>query len=771
MWRELDALNVLVVEHLLGPVAAAVVRCLSCRSSASLRELERSLRKQLRTSARCSNAHLLSHSKLRTSLRVALVKLLERGVVQYSYSRLDQAPASCQYTLSRRGALWLYGFPFLQRYITELHCMHWRKDQDLVLHSNDAGETILPSPRADHHETQLETSTIVNLCNYLTPFRKVPMDWLLTATPDSDNQSKLIRSTLQRLVGIGLLEQCTARRVLAELLSLELDDEHPEAREHSKPGDTMDQEACTLSEIDSTRQVPAPALLANRSAANDEKPSPQSADHEPQTRLRARRRLRLRKLDTGADDEAVDQPYAATPQPSVSNREMQAAPAPAPETADSSQKGESTMLALGTYLRVNERFIRDAIRDIHMAAWAAEQLHSCDDSHAGDAATSMPLRLMVQRTAVLLNAMLYLRRVVQHGSLVHVLPARCSDPSLTSLAGAQKGFSLDQILYVIRYRYRFPSDQCMETVSALDAERILEELADDRVGFLTIHERHGTKLYAPAYAYILDQYRTHVLEGMLLAMGDLYLHRVWRMVLEYGPLSTRSCEEHALLPARAVRAYLFYLFQDGWISLGDHLTSAVTAVPISLPREPFPGSWRNGAQSSAADHEPDLELRQKTERAIGPGFASSRSGIDVTPSALDSGSPDPTSTLCLSPDGAYAPDLEDSYRNSMTQSDTPTGASWLDLEGGWHVDLDAIQRNVVRVCLLAMQNVFQQIQVRHTRLAEHNAVLRATNKSGIDPRVYDEHVRGARHVGRQLRHLRETYYRLAEALMTFWDEF
>ncbi|KAF6002415.1 hypothetical protein F1559_001820 [Cyanidiococcus yangmingshanensis] len=595
MWREFDALNELIVEHLLGPVAKVVVRYLSSHSSATLRELKRSLRTQLLDRVRIGGITPTNRLIIQATLRACLTTLIDLGVVRYRYEHPDLPNSQCVYALSRFGALWLYGFPFLQRYILRLHCASWRLEAECALRSGESNELAQASAHVGTGAVSEEIQTVIDLCGRIPPFGRKSVRSLRAEMSNKDQKLVMNRGMLRFLIGIGLMEQCSEEACVAEALGM------TPHRSELFNGDAAWSDAgankpgCRIDEADNREaSVCHNETTASRDSGvspSEKKPLPTN-DHltvgasgrSAGERPRMRRRIRLRKLDTKAETEEFNDSRIQDTGPDILPTPTipvvsDSVPAPAPPIDGNKDERDS-------FISTNLVFVRDAIRHLHISAWAAEQLHSCEDSGSASSLAQVHWRPLAHQTASILNALFYLQRVATHGVLADVLPRELLDPSWTAEASC-KGFTLEQIYHVVLYRFCVPSDASLEALSPAVVQSTLSRLADDRLRFVKIYNWRNTQLYAPLYTLLLERYRLHCIEGMLLASGDLYLHRVWRMVLECGPLSTRSCEERALLPARAVRGYLFQLLHDGWIALGDEWTSITNHNSSVVQPNPF----------------------------------------------------------------------------------------------------------------------------------------------------------------------------------------
>jgi hypothetical protein len=777
MRRELDALNREIVSYLLGPVAQQLVKHLSCHSATTLRELERAVRHLFLERVRRGKVARLSRSGLQATLCACLAKLVELGVVRCRVDPEDPLLSPCKYSLSSFAAVLLYGFPFLQRYILRLHYLGWR------IEAQRASKTFQPTepsqgsvdPNPDTSEAELER--LLDFCAQLYPLRRVPVSDIQKHMLMHDGKVFLSQDKLQRLFAIGLLEQHSAEQYLAEALGITPSlaeplrgDVLPGGENRNGPGPPAEHGAGTASVTSCREPPPSSNRVTTRAEAKPVSANQhlvhESPDHDIHERPQLRRRLRLRRLEADTTNELGNESQALEPSPR---------PALAPTKTNHVEVKPTTTLSTehdsdcrDDYVSMNLAFVRDAIRDLHLAAWAAEQLHASEDFSAVSSSSQVHWRSALQQTAIVLNALFYLQRVAKYGRLVHVLPCELHESSWAA-GPPPMSFTLEQIFFVIQCRFGVPSDSGLETPSLLAIEQMLSHLADHRLGFVKIYRHDESERYQSAYGLMLEQYRVHCIEGVLLASGDLYLHRIWRMVLDCGPLSTKSCEERALLPARAVRAYLFQLLHDGWIRLGDEWTSIMGATAPSVRMNPTVPhrscrAWPTFPHGSvSADH------NRREKRNDGSGTVHDQ--LSETHSLFDQSAELATTSSVSArhysgPENM--PDLEDGPQTGSAGTNLLTHC-FSDTEAGWHVDLEAVYTNVVRLCVLSMQNVLEQIQMKRATLLEHATVLRATNKSGIEPRVYEDHVRGAKHAERQLKHLSESYYRLLETLLFFWD--
>eukprot|EP00166_Cyanidium_caldarium_P001503 ctg_177.g84 len=368
-----------------------------------------------------------------------------------------------------------------------------------------------------------------------------------------------------------------------------------------------------------------------------------------------------------------------------------------------------------------------------MAEYAATQL--CDltaspplaDRLAADGALTR-----AQANAVM-NALLHLTRVTKHTAT-----SRKPEPDGS---GTERGFTAGQVWATLTHTFCAPPAAVARSISLELVEVVLEEYADRRLGLVQCVVYPHSRRYEACETRLLEQTRIAHVEALLVAAGDPYSRRVWRMVLECGPVPTKWCEDHALLPARTVRAYLLHLLGDGWVMAGDAQAN-VGAVPRR------PGLWSAVAATTGKREQATVRPRRRATRALpARAAATSRAENDEV----------------MDMEEAHALPMPSAPPLRSTAEDVPCTSDM------WFVDLETVYSTCTRICLQSLHNILLQLRDKDRLMRGLQSVLQATNKSGMDPRDLDESQRLARQVQRQRRHLLESYAQLLQVLLLYWD--
>ena len=730
MWRELDSLLESLVDEGSDQLEAAVLRHLLQGPGATWSDVRRAVERPARldwrrwSGAAASKEEGAAEETARARVRQALAHWIRIGVVRYAFRSVMRLAEPCEYSVDRAALLRTLGFPELYGYVARLYS---RAGVGEAANRSAAAAQRPRSkrPARDTSERDSGGREGALVCMCLSPSATASLGEVVEALSTLGVVAASSQQCIADMLALGVLQatdgESSAMRPMIEtaarqIHSLRKTQLHSGATGSIGPRSTLAVIERRVQEIAVGRQDAEPGEETQRDT-NAHTTSAVVTDRP--TRLAKRRLVKASVKPSARGDNASA--------PKMNGRPPDDAPM-MPE-----RRAAGNGVAAHRLLSLNRRFLEDCLRHLRMAEYAATQL--CDltaspplaDRLAADGA------LTRAQTNAVMNALLHLTRVAKHTAT-----SRKPEPDGS---GTERGFTAGQVWATLTHTFCAPPAAAVRSISLELVEAVLEEYADRRLGLVQCTVYPHSRRYEACETRLLEQTRIAHVEALLVTAGDPHWRRVWRMVLECGPVPTKWCEDHALLPARTVRAYLLHLLGDGWVMAGDARAN-VGAVP----------------------HRP--ELRSAVSTATGK-----REQATVRPRRRATRASSAKAAATSRADNDDVMDLEEAH-TVPTPSASPLRSTAEDVpctSDMWFVDLETVYSTCTRICLQSLHNILLQLRDKDRLMRGLQSVLQATNKSGMDPRDLDEGQRLARQVQRQRRHLFESYAQLLQMLLLYWD--